>query len=158
MATLAPTATATLSQAAPKVACITPMEKVQADADCRIADVKGLGALGFHYGPYHPRFPGLDACAVARMPVCPPAARPSIDATALTRTAVTPTSTSTSMTLSPALLKAMRPSVVAVPPPPMPVPEKKAFLGLGVGGLLALLAVGGGGAYLLLRKKKGTAS
>jgi len=154
----------------PSVPCITAAEKARAELDCRIPDVKGLGlgllGLGFTYGT-NTRFAGQDACAVAKLPLCPtPIA--AFFPTRATPTAPPPVmvytasmATTPTRTPPPALEmpKLRRPGIVAIPPPsvlaPQPVPvEKKAFFGLGVGGLLAVLAVGGGAVYYFTRKKK----
>lgn len=140
----------TLSTRTAPLPCITAAEKAKAELDCRIPDVKGLG---FTYGT-NTRFSGQDACVVARLPVC---ATPTF-AFVPTRTPTPPVAvrTPTLAPISPALVSSLRlpPNVVAVPPPPVPMePEKKAFFGLGVGGLIAVLAVGGGAAYYFTRKK-----
>lgn len=140
--------------------CITAAEKAQAELDCRIPDVKGLG---FTYGPQSARFAGMDACAVSRLPVCQSAVP------VLTR-ATTPVRTPSTVTVSafmpppppppPQVLKPLPADVFKIPPPPQVVPsppETKKF-GLGIGGILLLVAVAGGGAYLVMRKKKGKAA
>jgi hypothetical protein len=140
----------TLSTRAAPLPCITSAEKAKAELDCRIPDVKGLG---FTYGT-NTRFAGQDACAIARLPVC--ATAPVFVRATLPPPPPATVRTATLAPISTAVTSSMRlpPNVVTVPPPPEPVPqEKKAFFGLGVGGMLAVLAVGGGAVYYFTRKK-----
>ena len=166
--------------AKPTMPCVTAAEKARADLDCRIPDVKGLGVLGlgFTYGT-NTRFAGQDACAVAKLPLC--AVRTIIDTPtgapliAMTATMATAAAPSTRPTRTPSVATSMRPApripsnLVAIPPPPMPAaplppppmpaaPPQKAFFGLGVGGVLVVLAVVGGGAYYLSTRKKKAAA
>lgn len=136
--------------------CATEAEKKQAAIDCKIADVKGLG---FHYSAYNnPKFAGMDACAVAQLPTC---GLVRASAFVVPTPAPTPTRTTVAtpppLRISTAMTSAFQPTAPAPVPPP-PAPATKKFAGLGVGGLLAVLAVGGGAAYYLLRKKKAAKS
>lgn len=133
--------------------CITAAEKAQAALDCKIPDIKGLG---FTYGPQSTRFAGMDACAVARLPLCPtPSLAPS-RASTVTASSFTPTATTSVLQPLPRDAVKLPTAPTFVPPPPAPEPDKK--FGLGVGGILLLLAVVGGGTYMVMRKKKGKAT
>lgn len=159
-ATLAPL---TVSTQLAKPPCASVEEKRQATLACKIPDVKGVGAaLGYHYPPTHPRFPGLDACFVAQLPTCAtPQVRMTLATPPSTTTLTRPPPPPPPATVTPipsSVVAAFRMPTPATPVPgPTPVEPTKKFLGLGVGGLLAVLAVGGG-AYLVLRKKKKAAS